>query len=312
MRDLALDEYWAASLERSQRRRAVRRRSALVQRGSGPASIMLSTLVLTGVTAGTAAAADLGIGDSGAAVSALQRALGIDADGQFGPITRRAVKRYQRAHGIPATGHVGPLTSAALHLDDDSEATDAPGPIDVRAMQRALGVTADGVIGPITRGALMAFESAHGLPADGRPDADSFRLLTAQPQPKTAAPAAPVSSGASAAVAAAVAKVGAPYSAGATGPNSFDCSGLVLYAFKAAGITLPRTSYAMYGVGTSVTRSQIQAGDLVFFNANGSGASHVGIATSPTTAVSATTHGVMQHAIFDDYWGSHYVGARRV
>jgi hypothetical protein len=38
----------------------------------------------------------------------------------------------------------------------------------------------------------------------------------------------------------------------------------------------------------------------------------VGLATSPTTVVSATTHGVMSHAIFDGYWGSHFVGARRV
>jgi cell wall-associated NlpC family hydrolase len=55
----------------------------------------------------------------------------------------------------------------------------------------------------------------------------------------------------------------------------------------------------------------VQAGDLVFFNANGPGASHVGIATSNSTAISATTHGVMEHSISDSYWGSHYVGARR-
>ena len=50
----------------------------------------------------------------------------------------------------------------------------------------------------------------------------------------------------------------------------------------------------------------------VFFNANGPGASHVGIATSNSTVISATTHGVREHAISDSYWGSHYVGARRV
>ena len=50
----------------------------------------------------------------------------------------------------------------------------------------------------------------------------------------------------------------------------------------------------------------------MFFNANGPGASHVGIATSNSTAISATSHGVMEHAISDSYWGSHYVGARRV
>ena len=81
---------------------------------------------------------------------------------------------------------------------------------------------------------------------------------------------------------------------------------------RQAGISLPRTSFAQFGVGTPVLRGAIQAGDLVFFNANGAGASHVGIATSPTTVISATTHGVMEHSIASSYWSSHYVGARRV
>lgn len=50
----------------------------------------------------------------------------------------------------------------------------------------------------------------------------------------------------------------------------------------------------------------------MFFATAGPGASHVGIATSATTFVSATTHGVKDNPIFDGYWGSHYVGARRV
>jgi peptidoglycan DL-endopeptidase CwlO len=61
-----------------------------------------------------------------------------------------------------------------------------------------------------------------------------------------------------------------------------------------------------------VNRSAIQAGDLVFFNTDGGGASHVGIATSNSTVISATTHGVMEHSISGTYWGSHYIGARRV
>jgi cell wall-associated NlpC family hydrolase len=86
----------------------------------------------------------------------------------------------------------------------------------------------------------------------------------------------------------------------------------VYWAFGQAGISLPRTSFAQYGTGTAVPSSGIQAGDLVFFDTAGSGASDVGIATGPDTAVSATTHGVMTHTIHGTYWGSHYVGARRV
>ena len=50
----------------------------------------------------------------------------------------------------------------------------------------------------------------------------------------------------------------------------------------------------------------------MFFNTAGGGASHVGIATRELDRHPATTHGVMEHAIGDSYWGSHYVGARRV
>jgi cell wall-associated NlpC family hydrolase len=105
---------------------------------------------------------------------------------------------------------------------------------------------------------------------------------------------------------------GLPYVWGAAGPAAFDCSGLVQWAFAQAGISLPRTSFAQYGVGSPVASSQVQAGDLVFFDTAGGGASHDGIAVSATEAVSATTHGVMTHPIFSGYWGSHFVGARRI
>ena len=57
-------------------------------------------------------------------------------------------------------------------------------------------------------------------------------------------------------------------------------------AFQQAGVSLPRTSSAQFGAGPRVDRANIQAGDLVFFNANGPGASHVGIATSNSTVIS--------------------------
>jgi cell wall-associated NlpC family hydrolase len=349
-RDLVYLDHWEASLERSRRRRAARRRPPIVARGHARLSIALAAVALGGPAASIATASqgaaatapasdlDLGVGDSGPAVSALQRALGVAPDGHFGPHTRAAVRAYQRAHGIPATGHVGPLTTAALGLHGaarsvartapSSAATPAATTLSrsaARAMQRALGVSADGVVGPKTRAALRAFEQAHGLPADGIPDPDSLQALgvdaaaaddTADQSASadgaggstTASPAA----GVQAAVAAALTKVGAPYASGATGPSAFDCSGLVSWAMRQAGISVPRTSYAQFGLGTHVSQSQIQAGDLVFFDTAGSGASDVGIATSATTAVSATTHGVMTHSILSGYWGQHYVGARRI
>ncbi|MEV6091656.1 NlpC/P60 family protein [Streptomyces cellulosae] len=69
-------------------------------------------------------------------------------------------------------------------------------------------------------------------------------------------------------------KLGSPYVWGATGPDAFDCSGLVLAAYRSAGVSLPRTTYAQFDAGRRVSRSELLPGDLVFFY---SGISHVGL-----------------------------------
>ncbi|EST29451.1 hypothetical protein N566_22055 [Streptomycetaceae bacterium MP113-05] len=70
------------------------------------------------------------------------------------------------------------------------------------------------------------------------------------------------------------AQLGKPYVWGATGPNSYDCSGLTQDAWAAAGVALPRTTYDQVNSGTTVSRSQLQPGDLVFFYPD---VTHVGI-----------------------------------
>ncbi|MFJ4919904.1 NlpC/P60 family protein [Streptomyces sp. NPDC088725] len=79
---------------------------------------------------------------------------------------------------------------------------------------------------------------------------------------------------AAAAVSFAYGALGKPYVWGATGPDSFDCSGLTQAAWRAAGVSLPRTSYTQINAGQRVSREQLAPGDLVFFY---SGVSHVGI-----------------------------------
>ena len=110
----------------------------------------------------------------------------------------------------------------------------------------------------------------------------------------------------------AVAQIGDVYAWSGTGPNAFDCSGLTANAFARAGVTLPHNSQGQAAMGKAVDRDDIRAGDLVFFSTAGSGASHVGIATSSTTVVSATNSGVMKHSTEDAYWGANYVSARRI
>jgi cell wall-associated NlpC family hydrolase len=321
VRDLEDARYWETSLLRSLQRRESRPLRVPGKRGVRWAAALTVTALAAPAAAG-ASTLDLSMGSSGAAVKQLQAKLGISADGQFGPQTDAAVRSFQRSHGLPVTGLVGPLTRAALGTgsaatsdEPSSSATTSLGSSQVRAIQQRLGVTADGEMGPQTRGAIKAFQSSHGLSADGEPGTQTLSALgvsgasgTTSPTSATSAPTA--SSKGAAAVQAAMSKVGASYSYGATGPSSFDCSGLVMWAFSQAGVSLPHSSYAQYGMGQSV--SDIQAGDLVFFSTAGSGASDVGIATSATTAVSATTHGVMTHSIRSGYWGSHFVGARRI
>ncbi|PWI17551.1 hypothetical protein DI272_27840 [Streptomyces sp. Act143] len=97
---------------------------------------------------------------------------------------------------------------------------------------------------------------------------------TLTPTTGTASTAQAPNSRAAAAIAYAYSKIGSPYVWGATGPDAFDCSGLTQAAYRSAGISLPRTTYAQIDTGRRVSRSELQPGDLVFFY---SAISHVGI-----------------------------------
>jgi cell wall-associated NlpC family hydrolase len=88
------------------------------------------------------------------------------------------------------------------------------------------------------------------------------------------APPPPVSSGAAKAVATAQAQIGKPYQWAAAGPDSFDCSGLTMYAWAAAGVSMVHSAAAQYDEFPHVSQSELQPGDLVFF---GSPIHHVGI-----------------------------------
>lgn len=86
----------------------------------------------------------------------------------------------------------------------------------------------------------------------------------------------------------AMSKIGTPYRYGAAGPNAFDCSGLVQWSFKQAGMTLPRVAAAQAGVGTRIAKADLQRGDLVFFYAP---ISHVAIYIGDGKVVHASTAG---------------------
>ncbi|MDR3082849.1 MAG: C40 family peptidase [Streptomyces sp.] len=112
------------------------------------------------------------------------------------------------------------------------------------------------------------------LAADGGAGRASRSAARDVGQVSAAAAAQAPNARAAAAVAYAYGKLGSPYVWGATGPTAFDCSGLMQAAYRSAGISLPRTTYAQIDAGHRVSRSELRPGDLVFFY---SGVSHVGI-----------------------------------
>jgi cell wall-associated NlpC family hydrolase len=110
---------------------------------------------------------------------------------------------------------------------------------------------------------------------------------TEKPNTSGTAPNLPGSAGQ--AVSYAFSKLGKSYVYGASGPNTFDCSGLTMAAWKAAGYTLPHNAAQQYNKVTHISRSQLQPGDLVFYN----GLGHVAIYIGDNTVTHAPHSGTV-------------------
>jgi cell wall-associated NlpC family hydrolase len=155
--------------------------------------------------------------------------------------------------------------------------------------------------------------------AEAAQAAQAAEAGAAAPAPAAAAPAAPAavapappagggSGAAQVAVQTALAQVGDPYVWGAGGPNAFDCSGLTQYAYAAAGISLPHSSRMQSQMGTPVSRSELQPGDLIFYY---SPVSHVSMYVGNGQMVHASTSGVPVKVVSVDSMGG-ITGMRRI
>jgi cell wall-associated NlpC family hydrolase len=103
--------------------------------------------------------------------------------------------------------------------------------------------------------------------------------------------------------------LGVPYRWGGASPSGFDCSGFVMYVYAQVGVSLPHSSYAQYGMGSPVSRDQLQPGDLVFFD----GLGHVGIYVGGGSFIHAPHTGdVVKISSMTGWYASTYVGARRL
>jgi len=271
----------------------------------------------------TADCAAIGIGSHGPAVQTLQRAVGAAPDGDFGPLTQKAVVGWQTAHKIKATGVVDAATWKALPMavavaacrqqakgtgvsatcTTLTRGTAGPAVAVLQNAVRGTGpkIAVDALYGDQTRSAVVALQTARKLPATGVVDAATWAALgltgtpacvlaaapaaatTPAPPPDAAAqakiraqvtklaagltstPGTTTNPVAKQAVAFAKAQTGKPYKWGGAGPASYDCSGLVMASYLAAGITTPRVAADQYGTGASVPLDKAQAGDLLFY-----------------------------------------------
>ena len=114
--------------------------------------------------------------------------------------------------------------------------------------------------------------------------------------------AAPIISAGEQALQAAQSKLGSPYVWGATGPNAFDCSGLVMWAYNQVGVGLPRTSESQAGAGYAVSVDDLRPGDIIIYNGGGHAALYAGdgniihASTSGTPVQYAPLHSMAVYA----------------
>jgi cell wall-associated NlpC family hydrolase len=108
--------------------------------------------------------------------------------------------------------------------------------------------------------------------------------------------------------------LGTPYRYGATTRAGTDCSGFVMRVYEESGVgMLPRSTKDQYTIGTWIERENLRTGDLLFFNTNGVGVSHVGLYVGRDSVIHASsTYGVVKQSFSDTYLTRAFMGARRV
>jgi cell wall-associated NlpC family hydrolase len=167
-----------------------------------------------------------------------------------------------------------------------------------------------------------------GAPVASQPTPEQLTAVAVRPPPEATAPLATISApppdgeaaAASAttlgalALASALQFQGVPYRSGGSNPAGFDCSGLVQYVFARQGIAMPREVRHQFQAGYEIAPIDVRPGDLLFFNTERSGASHVGIAIDALSFVHApNSRGVVRiERVSAPYWSRRFLGARRI
>ena len=241
----------------------------------------ITALLTLSVCATAFASPTLAKDDKGDDVLTLQKKLYLvgytitEFDGVFGEETERAVLNFQRDQNITETGIVSSATWRALKNAKPVKDRDLSD-IEIKSTPKLVKVTGGNVIVPNGKTFISGNESY-------------------------------------AIVATAKKYIGVPYVFGGTTPSGFDCSGFLQYVFRELGYVIPRLADEQYLLGYSAKVSQLDAGDLVFFETYMEGASHCGIYVGDRQFLHvSSSRGVRVDSLDNDYWAPRFLGARKI
>ncbi|MDD6044438.1 MAG: peptidoglycan-binding protein, partial [Clostridia bacterium] len=253
----------------------------------------------------------------------------------FGPATERAVELFQRQINytealdltIDEDGWAGDQTLSLLYSADAPKYCVKEGMSgdDVSSMQMQLvdmGYMSKttGYYGDETKAAMKEFQSRNGLSADGLAGEKTYEMLYSPDakESKSKAQQARTKANISKMIEVAKSKLGCRYILGNTGPNSFDCSGLVYYCLKQAGSNRRRLTAAGYSQVSDWEKitsiNSLKKGDLIcFYNDGYTKVGHIGIVVSSGMMIDASSSNgkVVRRSYTSSYWKSHFVCGRR-
>ena len=246
----------------------------------------------------------------------------ISFDGKRGYVAAQYVTRYDTASGLNGAGRV---TADVLNIRTAAKSgSTSLGTVSQGTVIAVTGiepggwfaVTYNGISGYVASQYVLICPTS-ALTGTADKPAENTTTEGAPAEAPAETPATPaVSASGSSIVSIAQQYLGVPYVYGGSSASGFDCSGFTMYVFAQVGIKLPHGATSQLSYGTEVSRSDLQPGDLVFFQDYGYTASHVGIYIGGDQFIHASSsyyngHCVVITSLSETYYNNHYLTARR-